>query len=141
MIEIIKGGEAKDFRGNIRFVNDFDMSLVKRFYIIKNSDIELIRGWRGHRVEQRWFYVLTGSFILNIIKIDDWNKPSSDLPIEKKIIRSQDMQIIHVPKGYATAFQAMEEGSELMVFADFGIENAPNDNYLWAQDYFSNLRS
>jgi len=34
MINYIQGGIAKDHRGEIRFMNEFDMSLVKRFYII-----------------------------------------------------------------------------------------------------------
>lgn len=47
----IIGGLAKDTRGQIRFVNDFDMSMVMRFYIIQNSDMELMRGWCGHQIE------------------------------------------------------------------------------------------
>lgn len=43
-LQNIRGGIAKDHRGQIRFVNDFDMSLVKRFYIIKNADTEIVRG-------------------------------------------------------------------------------------------------
>ncbi|KKX51752.1 hypothetical protein, partial [Sphingobacterium sp. IITKGP-BTPF85] len=68
MIDFIKGGIAKDGRGQIRFVNDFEMSLVKRFYIIKNLDLTLVRGWRAHRIEQRWFYVLSGSFAIDTVK-------------------------------------------------------------------------
>lgn len=37
MIKTIKGGIAEDHRGHIRFVNDFDMTEVKRFYIIKKQ--------------------------------------------------------------------------------------------------------
>lgn len=48
MINFINGGSASDDRGSIRFVNEFDMTPVKRFYIIKNADTELIRGWRAH---------------------------------------------------------------------------------------------
>ncbi len=69
-VEMIKGGMAKDHRGQIRFVNDFDLSEVKRFYIIKNADTELVRGWRAHRIEQRWFYVLSGAFIIDVVCID-----------------------------------------------------------------------
>lgn len=138
MIDIIKGGIAKDHRGQIRFVNDFDMSLVKRFYIIKNQDTELIRGWRAHRMEQRWFYVVSGSFELSLVKIDDWDRPSKNLEVEKKHIKADDQQVVHVPIGFGTAFKALEAGSELLVFADYGIENAKNDDYTWPVDYFVN---
>lgn len=136
MITTIQGGIAKDHRGEIRFVNDFDMTRVKRFYIIKNTDTETIRGWRAHRIEQRWFYVLSGSFNLDLVQIDHWDEPSSELPIERLTIRADDKQVVHVPVGYGTAFQALEKDSELLVFADYGIDHATNDDYTWSADYF-----
>lgn len=138
MIENIQGGIAKDHRGQIRFVNDFDMSEVKRFYIIKNSDLELIRGWRAHRIEQRWFYVLSGSFKFDIVEIDNWEQASKDLAVKTEILKSADNMVLHLSAGYGTAFQALEEGSELLVFSDFGIENAPKDDYTYPLDYFVN---
>ena len=138
MINCIKGGVAGDHRGEIRFVNDFDMSRVKRFYVIKNADTRLVRGWRAHKIEQRWFYVLSGAFELELVKIDHWESPSCDLPVEKKVLRAEEQQVIHVPVGYGTAFRAMEERSELLVFADYGIEHAREDDHTWPYDYFIN---
>lgn len=138
LLKSIAGGVAKDHRGQIRFVNDFDMAQVKRFYIIKNADTDLIRGWRAHRIEQRWFYVLSGSFALDLIQIDNWENASPDLPVEKRILKAEEHEVLHVPVGYGTAFQALEPESELLVFADYGIENAKNDNYTWPVDYFKN---
>lgn len=138
VIRSIIGGIAKDHRGQIRFVNDFDMTQVKRFYIIKNKDTDLVRGWRAHRIEQRWFYVLSGSFSMDLIKIDDWENASPELPVERRNLQASDKQILHVPVGYGTAFQAIEPESELLVFADHGIEHAKNDDYTWPEDYFVN---
>lgn len=135
-IQTIQGGIVKDQRGQIRFVNDFDMALVKRFYSIKNIDTELVRGWRGHRLEQRWFYVLTGSFSLDIIQIDNWSNPSNNLAIQHLEISAKDMRIIHIPAGYATSFRALDLDSELLVFADHSISHASLDDYTWPPDYF-----
>lgn len=135
----IQGGVAQDERGQIRFVNDFDMSLVKRFYIIKNVDTELVRGWRAHQIEQRWFYVLSGTFSVDLIKIDNWEMPSPDLPLQQVILHSTDMQVLHVPVGYGTAFKALKPNSELLVFADYGIDHAALDDHTWPLDYFKNL--
>lgn len=137
-MKIINGGIAKDDRGEIRFVNDFDMSLIKRFYIIKNADIELVRGWRAHRIEQRWFYVLSGCFEMDLVQIDDWKSPSKDLAVKKVVLCAKDMQVVHIPVGYGTAFKALEAGSELLVYADYGIENASLDDYTWSIDHFIN---
>ncbi len=137
-ISSIQGGIAKDERGQIRFVNEFDMSLVKRFYIIQNADTALIRGWRAHRIEQRWFYVLSGSFNVDLVKIDNWGNPSPTLPIENLILHAADMKVLHVPVGYGTAFRALEAGSELLVYADYPVSHAPLDDYTWKHDYFTN---
>ena len=140
MIKNIQGGIAKDHRGQIRFVNDFDMSKVKRFYIIRNTDLDLIRGWRAHRIEQRWFYVLSGSFKIDIVEIDNWDQASNNLAVKTEIFKSEDNKVLHLSSGYGTAFQALEEGSELLVFSDFGIENAPKDDYTYPVEYFVNKK-
>jgi dTDP-4-dehydrorhamnose 3,5-epimerase len=136
MINYIQGGIAKDHRGQIRFVNEFDMSLVKRFYIIKNKDLELVRGWRAHRIEQRWFYILHGSLKLDLVKIDNWDKPSQDLDIVKIILEAKDNKVLHVPAGYGTAFQALEKESEILVFADHHLDHASMDDYTYDVNYF-----
>ncbi|MDQ1148127.1 dTDP-4-dehydrorhamnose 3,5-epimerase-like enzyme [Sphingobacterium zeae] len=137
-VKTIQGGVARDYRGQIRFVNGFDMTLVKRFYIIKNNDIELIRGWRAHRIEQRWFYVLSGTFSLSLVKIDNWENADPNLPVDHHILNESDLKIVHVPAGYATAFRALQDGSELLVYADYPIEHAAVDDYSWETDYFIN---
>lgn len=140
-IGTIQGRIAKDERGQIRFVNEFDMSVVKRFYIIKNADTELIRGWRAHRIEQRWFYVLSGSFSVDLVKIDNWENPDPSLRIENVILNAVDMKVLHIPAGYGTAFRALEIDSELLVYADYSVTNAPLDNYTWKSDYFTNVKN
>lgn len=138
-LSVIQGGIAKDERGQIRFVNDFDMSLVKRFYIIKNVDTKQIRGWRAHRIEQRWFYVLSGSFNIDLVEIDNWDNPSPSLFIQNIMIQASDMKVLHVPAGYGTAFRALEADSELLVYADYPVTHAPLDDYTWRFDYFNSL--
>lgn len=137
-LQFIKGGVAKDQRGQIRFVNDFDMSLVKRFYIIKNADTALVRGWRGHQIEQRWFYVLSGAFEIELVKIDNWVSPSLDLPIENLEMNVYDQKVLHVPPGYGTSFRALEQGSEMLVFADYLLSHALEDDHTWPSGYFVN---
>lgn len=135
-ISVMVGGIHNDIRGSIEFVNEFDMDHVKRFYIIKHNDTQTLRGWRAHQIEQRWFYVINGSFQVQLVKIDKWDSPSRSLPIQEQILSESTKQVLHIPAGYATCLKAFEEDSRLLVFADFGIENASNDNYLFPLDYF-----
>ena len=65
---IIEGGLFKDERGELRFVNEFDLSEVVRFYQITHPSTAVVRAWQGHEKEQKWFYCLSGSFIINLIQ-------------------------------------------------------------------------
>lgn len=136
MIANIQGGIAQDERGQIRFVNDFDMTEVKRFYIIQNKDIDLVRGWRGHRIEQRWFYVLSGSFSFDLVQIDDWTQPTKELSVENRVMSSDDHTVLYIPAGYATAIRALEKESELLVYSDYPVSHASEDNHVYPLDYF-----
>ncbi|WP_367329746.1 hypothetical protein [Sphingobacterium multivorum] len=138
-LNTIQGGIAQDERGSIRFVNEFDMSLVKRFYIIRNADTELVRGWRGHKIEQRWFYVLSGEFSLDLVKIDNWAKPDQSLPVHNIILKACEMKVLNVPNGYATAFRALEQDSELLVYADYPLSHAVEDDFTWPLEYFKSI--
>ncbi|MEN0053975.1 MAG: hypothetical protein AAGC65_09910 [Mucilaginibacter sp.] len=137
---LITGGNHSDFRGTIYFVNDFNMEAVKRFYRIKHDDTSVIRGWRAHRIEQRWFYVFKGAFEIRLVEIDDWINPDPALKQIGIVLNAESNHVLHVPKGYATCLQAAKADSELIVYGDYTIEHAVNDNYLFPFDYFKNSR-
>lgn len=129
MVELIKGSEFIDERGALRFFNDFDMGEVVRFYEIAPVDTKIIRAWQGHRHEKKWFHCLNGSFIINLVKVDDFDNPSDQLVPEKITLKSHEPSVLAVPKGYATGIKAVEEGSRLQVFSNFGLEASKKDDY------------
>ncbi|MNK98271.1 hypothetical protein D3C87_1186300 [compost metagenome] len=133
---IIEGGHHTDDRGTIFFFNDFDMKEVKRFYRIKHHDTSIIRGWRGHKIEQRWFQVSSGSFEIKLLKIDNWQIPDPNIKQDRITLTAEEDSVLHIPAGYATSLQALSENSELIVFADYPISHAKNDDYLYPLDYF-----
>jgi len=135
-IKIILGNSHKDERGTVFFVNDFDMTAVRRLYYIEHVDVNFIRAWRGHKIEQRWFQVVNGSFCIKFVKIDNWNTPNRNSKIITFVITEDDNKILHMPSGYASGIQALEKNSKVIVFSDYGIDHAANDNYLYSYDYF-----
>jgi dTDP-4-dehydrorhamnose 3,5-epimerase len=136
-LTIIQGGRHADKRGVIGFANAFDMKEVRRFYRVFNNEEHLKRGWRAHKIEQRWFCVLSGSFKVSVIEIDNWESPSKTLKAQSYHLVN-DNTILHVPRGYATCLEALEPGSEIMLFADSLIEDASKDDYLFPLNYFDN---
>lgn len=135
-IRIIEGGTYTDDRGTITFVNEFDMTPIKRFYVIEHSHLSTIRGWRAHKIEQRWFNVIDGIFSIRLVKIDNWASPNKYAEVIEYVLSSGKEEILHVPAGYASCIQAKERNSKIMIFADFGIENSKMDDYLYPKDYF-----
>lgn len=131
-IEIIKGGVYEDFRGSIKFCNDFNMKNISRFYIISHKNIKVVRAWQGHKIEHKYFYVIKGSFLIGGVKIDDWNNPSGKLEPEIFRIKSDDNLVLSIPPGYANGLKALENDSQVMVFSSHNIvENIRFDASMW----------
>lgn len=134
--KMIKGGSHQDQRGSIQFMNDFDMSLVKRFYCITNANTEVQRGWRGHQIEQRWFYASQGIFSIKLVAINNWDQPNPAAPITEFLLDATNVAVLHVPAGYASLVQALSPNALLTVFADHHLSHAKFDDYLFDVAYF-----
>lgn len=138
MNKITKGNKHTDQRGIITYNNDFDASQIKRIYTIENSSLDFIRGWQGHKVEQRWFACMKGKFEIRVIKLDDFENPSKDLPQIKYLLTADSLDFLHVPGGCITAIRALEEGSKLLVLGDYLLGEI-QDEYRFELDKFNQL--
>jgi dTDP-4-dehydrorhamnose 3,5-epimerase len=126
--KIITGGTHTDARGTLTFFNDFDMKRIRRFYQIEHPDNTIIRAWQGHQIEQKWFYVVDGSFKVVLVQPDNWKNPSVNLVFTEFILKSGDNNILHIPGGMANGFQAMEPHSKLIIFSNFSIKEVGTDD-------------
>lgn len=133
--QIIKGNSHADERGVLQFNNDFNALGVKRIYTIQNRDTEFVRGWQGHKIEQRWFSAIHGSFKIFLIAIDDWIAPSRDLKQHEFIIDANKMDVLHVPSGYVSSIQALEESSKLLLMSDYLLGEI-SDEFRYDCNYF-----
>ncbi len=137
---IISGGIHSDERGQLTFLNDFDMSEIKRFYIISNSHSQItnnkslvtnnqIRAWQGHKIEQKYFYVNQGSFLIAAVKIDDWDNPSKDLIPSTFTLNAKKPQILYIPPGYANGVKPMDPDSMLTIYSNLNLSESIADDY------------
>ncbi|RTY66258.1 sugar epimerase [Flavobacterium bomense] len=133
--KIINGGNHSDTRGTVRFNNSFDATAIKKIYLIENKETTFVRGWQGHRTEQRWFSVLQGSFKIELIAIDNWENPSKGLKSLSFIVNAETLDVLHVPQGYVSSIQALKEGAKLLVMADYMLGEI-QDEYRFDIDYF-----
>jgi len=134
---LIRGNNFTDIRGGLRFFNGFDMKEVVRFYQISPASPKVFRAWQGHKKEKKWFYCISGSFVVYLVKIDNFESPSAGLLPEKIPLSAADPAILEVPGGYASGIRSIQAGSELMVFSNFGLEASRMDDFRYAADYWT----
>lgn len=123
-VHIIEGKQFVDQRGKLNFANGFSFDDVKRFYIITHTDTKTVRAWQGHKEEKKYFFVVQGTFIIAWVKIDNWDKPSSDLKAEYIIVNENDSPVICIPAGFANGLKALETNSKVLVFSEFELKKS-----------------
>lgn len=131
---LIYGGNHTDYRGKIIYNNSFDTSEIKRIYVIENT-INFIRRWQGHKIEQRWFSAVKGSFTIQLIQVDDWSHPNKALEKITFELSDKALDILHLPAGYISSIESISEGARLLVMSNYSL-NEIKDEYKFPIDYF-----
>lgn len=132
---LIIGNCHRDQRGQLYYNNNFDLTNIKRIYVIENQSVDFVRAWQGHKLEQRWFSATHGRFKIQLIAIDNWEKPSKNLQKLDYILASASLDVLHIPAGYVSSIQALEEQSKLVVMSDYHLGEL-NDEFRYPTDYF-----
>ena len=127
--EIVIGNVHADSRGTVRFVNEFDMTSIVRMYCI-TPQLNVVRAWQGHKIESKWFFVAKGRFIVKTVAMDE--KQS----VIKFTLTESESQVLHIPGGHFNGFQAVEEGSVLIVYSDFNLDQSKADDFRENLEYF-----
>ena len=109
-------------------------SIIRRIYLIENN-LAFIRRWQGHKIEQRWFSSVNGDFEIQLIKIDNWEKPNKKIRKIKFHLTDGSLDILHIPPGYISSIKSFKEGDKLLVMSDYMLGEL-NDDYKFATDYF-----
>ncbi len=133
---LIEGGIFRDERGKIAFVNDFNVSLAKRFYVIEHSDINVIRAWQGHKKETKWFCVIKGSFKIAKVKIQNWDEPKYSNEIQSYILNENKPEILQIEPGYVNGFKALEPHSILIIYSDLNLKESEADLIRFPHNYW-----
>ena len=137
--KLLIGAVHQDVRGSLFHNNDFDASRIKRIYTIENKNTSIVRRWQGHKFEQRWFSAVLGRFKILLIRIDDWDEPNRARQPEEYILCSDRLDVLHIPNGYVSSLQALDECSKLLVMADYSLGEV-KDEYRFPHDYFENVK-
>lgn len=133
----IEGSLTVDDRGEVGFVNGFDMRDVKRFYTVTNHKVGFVRAWHGHKKESKYVTVVDGAAIVAAVKIDNWKKPSKDLKVHRFILSSKKPAVLFIPKGYANGFMTLKKDTKLLFFSTATLEESRKDDIRYDAYYWN----
>ena len=134
---MLKGGIAVDDRGSVSFVNDFDFSDVKRFYMIKNHAQGFIRAWHGHKKEAKYFTVVKGSALICGVEIDDWKSPSKNLQITRFVLSEAAPSVLYLPEGFANGAMSLTSDTTIVVYSTVSLQESLNDDIRFDSRYWN----
>jgi dTDP-4-dehydrorhamnose 3,5-epimerase len=125
---LIKGALVADDRGEVGFVNDFDFAEVKRFYLVSNHAAGFVRAWHGHRREAKYVTVVQGAMLVACVQIDNWEKPSPALPVQRFVLSAKVPAVLFIPAGYANGNMSLTDDARAMFFSTSTLEESKGDD-------------
>jgi dTDP-4-dehydrorhamnose 3,5-epimerase-like enzyme len=130
--EFVDGGVSFDDRGMLSFQNwlPFRFMKVRRFYMAENFSTKTIRAFHGHKVEEKFVFVVSGSIIMNVFPMDTMDHP------ERFILSSKKPGLLIIPAGYANGFRALEPNTRVIFFSTTTLDEAKLDDYRFPYDKF-----
>ena len=134
---LLEGGINVDDRGEVGFVNEFDMNSVRRFYSVCNHRTGLVRAWHGHKKEKKFITVVNGAAIVAAVLIDNWQNPSKDLYIHRYVLSAKKPSVLFIPNGYANGSMTLKENTKLIVFSSSTLEESEGDDIRFEADYWN----
>ena len=126
---IINGDLSVDDRGELMFVNQFNMDLVKRFYVVSNHKPGFIRAWHAHKIESKYVFIVNGTALISTVQIDNWDNPSNDLTVDKFVLTAKKPSILYIPSGYANGFKTLSTETKIIFFSTSTLKDSIDDDY------------
>lgn len=133
---IIPGQKFEDHRGSVMSANTFDMTQVKRHYIVTHNNNETIRGWQGHKTETKWIKCIEGSFCVNLVRPFDIDVPVGKEEVVALTLHAGTGHVLFVAGGYFTAFRCLTDQGSLLIFSDKFLEESQADDYRKPIDFW-----
>ena len=133
---LMAGGLAADDRGELAFVNDFRFEGVKRFYTVSNYRQGFVRAWHAHKKEAKYVTVVSGAAVIGAVRIDNWDQPSRNLPVERFVLSAHRPSVLYIPSGYANGFMSLTENLKLMFFSTTSLEESQGDDFRYESRYW-----
>lgn len=134
--KLIEGACAVDVRGKVSFCNGFDFDGVKRFYMVENSQVGMVRAWHAHKHETKYVMMLKGEAIIAAVKIDNFGKPSKEAKVDRFLMNAEKPTVLYIPPGHANGFITLTKNAQIIFFSTNTLEESKNDDYRYDPRYW-----
>ena len=134
---VISGSSSSDDRGSLKFINDLELSEIKRFYIVENNESGFIRAWHAHKKESKIFISIQGSILACAVKVSDFSSPNKSEEVTRVVLDSNSPSALLVPSGFANGFKTLTPGAKLLVFSTSSLEESKKDDFRYNFDYWN----
>jgi dTDP-4-dehydrorhamnose 3,5-epimerase len=138
-VHLIAGAAHVDDRGFVSFVNDFDFTGVKRFYMVENHAQGLVRAWHAHQKEAKYAFVAQGAALVAAVRIDNWERPTVPAKVERFVLAGQQPAVLYIPPGYANGFKSLTPDMKILFMSTSTVQESLNDDFRWPTDYFGDV--
>jgi dTDP-4-dehydrorhamnose 3,5-epimerase len=126
---LIAGNARTDDRGRVYFANDFDLRQCRRMYVVENFATGTVRAWHAHKHERKWVMAVTGAALACCVRIDDWDDPSTDVPVHRFTLDAAHPQVLAIPAGYGNGAMALVPDTKLLYLSDASLEDSIGDDF------------
>lgn len=123
------GNTFTDHRGILRFVNEINPGYFCRFYLITHPQVDIIRAWQGHKIEEKAFYVISGSFTIAVVQPLNFDYLSDEEIPEIYNLNEDKGQLLRVPGGSFTGIKATAANATLLVLSSLNVNESKEDDF------------
>lgn len=134
---IIQGDSATDDRGVLHFINDFDVSQTRRFYVVKNHSAGFIRAWHGHKYEGKFVVVLTGAAVVAAVRVDNWDSPDPTAEVHRFVLSGRKPAALFIPPGYANGAMTLTADTLIQYFSTSTLDESRGDDVRFHARYWN----
>lgn len=134
---VFQGNKVFDDRGSLGFINGFNVSEFKRFYLIENHSVNFIRAWHGHLKETKAIIMVEGEALVCAVELDNTTNPNKNNEVTRIVLSATSPSALYIPAGYANGFMTLSTDAKLLVFSSTTVEESQGDDYRFAYDYWN----
>lgn len=132
---LLKGNISRDSRGSVSYINSFDFTGVKRFYVVENADTTIVRGFHGHMQEAKYIFVVSGTALICYVPLDS-TTPSKKQKVQQAVLSADNPQILYIPPGFANGIKAFDSETKILIFSTSTLSESQKDDVRFPYDYW-----